>query len=109
MVFGRLYRLIPMHILLAAIVAIVYLRMRNYSIPLKTKDFLIRALSWFFSTTSIVGIVAVIYALLDKNTFAAELFGNSVLIFIVSWIIMRIWATATPVKVVRHIRRDKWL
>ena len=119
MVFGRLYRLVPTLILLAVIVIFVYLRMRKYSNPPKAKDFAIRVLSWVFGVLSIIGLAAVIYALLDNNLFAAELFASAALVFFIPWLIVRFWAwrfyksnpkfkaTPTPVKVVKRVRKNK--
>ena len=92
MFLGKIYRVVPIVILMVIIFGFAYIKSSKFKNPPKAKDFAFRCLSWVFFIFSIIGLIAVLYAILDENILAAELFGSAFVIFFIPLCIIRLLA-----------------
>ena len=72
----RLYRIIPLLILMAVVAAVVYVIMSFRYSSDRAKDTLIRVFTWMTIALSIVFALATLYAIFEDNTTVIELAGS---------------------------------
>lgn len=83
----RLYRILPLLIVLAVIAVVVYLIMSFRYSSDRAKATLARAFFWIFSVLSIVFAVITAYALFDQNIAVAELFGSCLAVCVIGLVV----------------------
>lgn len=79
----RLYRILPLLIVLAVIAVAMYLIMSFRYSSDRAKATLIKAFFWIFVVLSIVFAVITAYALFDQNMAVTELFGSCLAVCVI--------------------------
>lgn len=72
----RLYRILPLIIVLAVLALVLYLIMSFRYSSNKAKSLMIKAFIWIFGILSIAFAIITLFAVLDKNLAVTELFGS---------------------------------
>lgn len=86
----RLYRILPLLIVLAVIALAIYLIMTFRYSSDRAKAMLIKAFFWIFAVLSIVFAVITIFALLDHNIAVTELFGSCLAVCLIGFVVVLI-------------------
>jgi len=86
----RLYRIIPLLILMAVVAAIVYVIMSFRYSSDRAKDALIRVFTWLTIVLSAFFALATLYAIFEDNTTVIELAGSCLATTLVGLVITRI-------------------
>lgn len=86
----RLYRILPLLVLLAVVAAIVYLIMSFRYSSERAKATLIRVFTWLCAVLSVVFGIITAYALFEHNQPVVELFGSCLGVTLVGLVITRI-------------------
>lgn len=79
----RLYRILPLIIVLAVVALVVYIIMSFRYSSNKAKAIMIKVFFWLFVVLSVIFLAITIYALLDKNVAVAELFGSCLAVTVI--------------------------
>ena len=86
----RLYRILPLLVLLAVIAAVVYLIMSFRYSSERAKAVLIRVFTWLCAILSVAFGIITVYALFEHNDPVVELFGSCLAVTLIGLIITRI-------------------
>ena len=70
---ARLYRMLPLMIVLAVVAIIIYFVVSWRSSPNRAKELLTRLFTWITGILSVAFLLASLYALLEGNTFAFDI------------------------------------
>ena len=76
MIFARLSRTVPLLVVLAAVAVVAYFVMQFKYSPPRAKSMLIRVFTWITGAVSAFFALACLYAALDGNKAALELFAT---------------------------------
>lgn len=79
----RLYRILPLIIVLAVLALIIYVIMSFRYSSNKAKSIMIKVFFWLFVALSVIFLIITLYALLDQNVAVAELFGSCLAVTVV--------------------------
>ena len=86
----RLYRILPLLVLLAVVAAVVYVIMSFRYSSERAKATLIRVFTWLCAALSVVFGLITAYALFEQNQPVIELFGSCLVVTLVGLAIARI-------------------
>ena len=86
----RLYRILPLLVLLAVVALVVYLIMSFRYSSERAKATLIRVFTWLCAVLSIVLGIITLYALFEHNQPVIELFGSCLAITLIGLVVTRI-------------------
>ncbi len=86
----RLYRILPLLVLLAVVAVVVYLIMSFRYSSDKAKAVLIKVFTWLCGILSIVFAVITLYALFEQNAPVIELTGSCLAVTLIGLVITRI-------------------
>ena len=86
----RLYRIIPLLVLLAIVAAIVYVIMSFRYSSERAKAVLIRVFTWLCAILSVAFGIITVYALFEHNDPVVELFGSCLAVTLIGLVITRI-------------------
>ena len=81
---ARLYRIIPLILVLALIAIIVYFVVSYRSSPNRAKEVLIKSFTWLTSILSGFFAIASLYALLERNYFALDIAASFLVVTLVA-------------------------
>ena len=81
--FVRLYRAIPLIVILALLALIVYCVVSYRSSPNRAKRVLIKIFTWLTIVLTVFFALITVYALFENNAFVAELFASFGLVTLV--------------------------
>lgn len=83
----RLYRLLPLVVVLVIVALAVYLIMTFRYSSDKAKAVLIRVFFWIFTVLSAVFLLITLYALLERNEPVIELFGSCLALTVIGLVV----------------------
>jgi hypothetical protein len=86
----RLYRILPLLVLLAVVAAVVYLIMSFRYSSERAKAALIRVFTWLCIILSVAFGIITLYALFEHNEPVIELFGSCLAVTVIGLVITRI-------------------
>ena len=86
----RLYRILPLLVLLAVIAVVVYLIMSFRYSSDKAKAVLIKVFTWLCAILSIAFALVTVYALFEQNVPVIELTGSCLAVTVIGLVITRI-------------------
>lgn len=86
----RLYRILPLLILLAVVAAVVYLIMSFRYSSDKAKAVLIKVFTWLCAILSVFFALITVYALFEQNQTVIELAGSCLAVTLIGLVITRI-------------------
>lgn len=86
----RLYRILPLLVLLAVIACVVYLIMSFRYSSERAKAALIKVFTWVFIALSVVFGLATLYALFEQNQAVIELAGSCLAVTLIGLVVTRI-------------------
>lgn len=81
---ARLYRIIPLVLVLVLIAFIIYVVVSYRSSPNRAKEVLIRAFIWLTGILSGFFAIASLYALIEKNFFALDITGSFLVVTLIA-------------------------
>lgn len=83
----RLYRILPLIIILAVLAVVIYLIMSFRYSSSKAKFLMIKVFFWIFTILSAAFLIVTAYALLEQNAAVSELFGSCLAITLIGLVI----------------------
>lgn len=86
----RLYRIVPLLVLLAVVAAAVYVIMSFRYSSERAKAALIRVFTWLCAALSVVFALITAYALFERNEPVVELFGSCLAVTLAGLVITRV-------------------
>ncbi|MBQ9041486.1 MAG: guanylate cyclase [Eggerthellaceae bacterium] len=86
----RLYRILPLLVLLAVVAVVVYLIMSFRYSSDKAKATLITVFTWLCGVLSVVFALITLYALFEQNTPVIELTGSCLAVTLIGFVVTRI-------------------
>ena len=86
----RLYRILPLLVVMAVVAVVVYLIMSFRYSSDKAKAVLIRVFTWFCAVLSVVFAVITLYAVFEQNQPVIELAGSCLVVTLIGLVITRI-------------------
>ena len=86
----RLYRILPLLVVLAIVALVVYLIMSFRYSSDKAKAVLIKVFTWLCGILSIVFAIITLYALFEQNAPVVELTGSCLIVTLAGFVITRI-------------------
>ena len=86
----RLYRILPLLLLLAVVAVVVYLIMSFRYSSDKAKAVLIKVFTWLCSILSVAFALVTVYALFEQNVPVIELTGSCLAVTVIGLVITRI-------------------
>ena len=86
----RLYRILPLLLVLAAIAVIVYFVMSWRTSPTRAKEVLIRVFTWVTIVVSVFFGIVTLYAVFEQNVPVIELAGSCLAVGLIGLLITRI-------------------
>ena len=86
----RLYRILPLLVVMAVVAVVVYLIMSFRYSSDKAKAILIKVFTWLCGILSIAFAIITVYALFEQNQPVIELFGSCVAVTLIGLVVTRI-------------------
>ncbi|MEG0374964.1 MAG: guanylate cyclase [Raoultibacter sp.] len=85
---ARLYRIIPLVLVLALIAFIIYFVVSYRSSPNRAKEVLIKAFIWLTGILSGFFALASLYALIERNYFALDITGSFLVVTLLALVVV---------------------
>ena len=86
----RLYRILPLLVVMAVVAAVVYLIMSFRYSSDKAKAVLIKVFTWMCAILSVFFAIATVYALFEQNTPVFEVVGSCLAVTLIGLVVTRI-------------------